>query len=643
MSIAKMKKLEVWTLEQYSAGLTSELIKLRCVAVDTVLLTEGKTYRYDVSAEKRRFEKERDEVAQAIEAVKPFFTGKSPLIKKKQHADITLYDGSNEAALAPSGGGAGDTAGERGEELGRELASLRAELSSVSAWRELSVPLGGVKTSKTVSVIGTVPSSVSDKLIEEKIAGLPIAFSQVSSSSSARFMLFMVYGDAPDTVVRRLSPSGFVKAEFPGVEETAAEYRKKLSAKISETESELKSVTDVLKDNAVLISDFEMLWDLRETYVAEAEVREKLACTSECVLLKGWIPEKKAADAEKILSSKKCAFEFSDPSEDDDVPVLLENNRFARNFEWVIGMYSLPKYGSFDPTFIMSVCYSILFSMMFSDVGYGLLMVLGGFLLPKVLGLEEKTARAFRMFGFCGIFCMVSGVLFGGYFGDLPLAIIRFANPGAELPATLALLVDPVIDPMTFMIVGLAVGFCHLIAGQVIKFILVLKTSVFDAICDYAFYWIIYAGIIMLILVPGNAGLYTAGAGAFLVILTAGRKEKNILMKPVKGLLGLYGLVNFGSDVISYARILALALSGTVLAQVFNILATFSNAPAFVCIGTPIILIVGHILNLALSALSAFVHTSRLQYVEFFGKFYEDGGRPYIPAIPSGKYTTIEK
>ena len=125
-------------------------------------------------------------------------------------------------------------------------------------------------------------------------------------------------------------------------------------------------------------------------------------------------------------------------------------------------------------------------------------------------------------------------------------------------------------------------------------------------------------------------------------MLTAGRKEKKLLMKPLKGLLGLYGLVNFGSDIISYARILAIALSGTVLAQVFNILATYSRSPGFVLIGTPVILIIGHILNLALSALSAFVHTSRLQYVEFFGKFYIDGGRPYQPSIPSGKYSISE-
>jgi len=637
-----MKKLEVWTLEQYSSGLSSALVKQRCVDVDTVPLTEGKTSRYDVSADKRRFEKERDEAAAAIAAVTPYIKGKAPLFKKKQHTDITEFDGSGKAKLAASAASAVVSCKDRLDVLNKELISVDATIGSVRMWEPLTLPLKGVKTNKTVSQLGTLPANISDEVIEEKLSGLDAAFNEVAAGNTSRFMLFFIVGDSSDALIRRLSPIGFTKTDFPGVEKTASEYLIELEIKKSELEKERRECEELLRDNASLASDFELLWDLRNTYLAETQLREKLACTGECVLLKGWIPEKKLDDIEELLSNSRCAYEISDPSPDDDVPVLLENKKFARNFEWIISMYSLPRYGSYDPTFIMSICYAILFSLMFSDVGYGLLMILGGFLLPKLLGLEEKTARAFRMFGICGIFCMISGVLFGGYFGDLPLAMIKFANPDAVLPKSLALLVDPVLEPTTFMIVGLAVGFVHLVTGQAIKFALTFKTSPVDAICDYAFYWIIYAGIIVMVLVPGNAGLYITAAGAILVIFTAGRKEKNILMRPIKGLLGLYGLVNFGSDIISYARILAIALSGTVLAQVFNILATFSRAPAFVCIGTPLILIVGHILNLALSALSAFVHTSRLQYVEFFGKFYEDGGRPYLPAVPSGKYTTIE-
>lgn len=643
MAIVRMKKLEIWTLEQFSADLSRELVKKRCVDVDVVPLTEGKTSRYDLSSELRRYEKERDAAASAISAVTPYFNGKAPLFKKKKRIDITEYTDSDDAKAALSAAEKVNATVSAMESLRADLKSVETEIMSVSPWKELPLPLLGVKTATSVSLIGSVPSPVGDSQIEEKLGETAAAFSQIGLTSQSRQLLFYVMGDSPDSVIRKLSPLGFSAADFSGIDMKASLYLEKLVSKKEELEGRLSECEKTLAENAAFKDSFELLWDVAGTRVAETEIAGRLACTGECVMLSGWVPEKKADEIAALLSDSKCAYEISDPGPDDDVPVLLENNRFARNFEWVIGMYSLPKYGSYDPTFIMSICYSVLFSMMFSDVGYGILMMLGGFLLPAIMELEEKTARAFRMFGICGIFCAVSGVLFGGYFGDLPLAIMRFANPDAELPKTLAIIVDPVLEPMTFMIIGLVVGFCHLVTGQAIKFALVWKESPFDAICDYAFYWVIYAGIIIKILIPGNAGLIVAGVGAAAVILTAGRKEKKLIMKPLKGFLGLYGLVNFGSDIISYARILAIALSGTVLAQVFNILATYSRSPAFVIIGTPIILIVGHILNLALSALSAFVHTSRLQYVEFFGKFYTDGGRPYLPAVPSGKYSTIEK
>ena len=375
-----------------------------------------------------------------------------------------------------------------------------------------------------------------------------------------------------------------------------------------------------------------MSWDVEMTKYREAELRMKMAATGNCVMIAGWVPEDRRDSVEKLLASSEVAYEFREPEDGERVPVALENNFFARNFEWVISMYSLPAYGTYDPTFVMAVWYCVLFAMMFADVGYGLLLIVGGFLLPKILHLKKSTARAFNMFAWCGVASVVAGVLFGGYFGDLPKAL------GLVSADSLALAVDPVKDPMIFMIVGFAVGFLHLVTGQIVSFAIKWKKSKTDAVFDHVFYWLIYLGIILIIVAPAPYGYFVAGAGALGVILTAGRHEKNVFMRLPKGFLGLYGLVNFGSDVISYSRILAIALSGAVLGSVFNILATMSPAPAFRIVGMPLILIIGHILNLALSALSAFVHTSRLQYVEFFGKFYVDGGRPYDPFVPSGKF-----
>lgn len=641
MSVAKMKKLDVFTIEPYSADLAASLVKLRCVDIEATALREGVTSRYDASEDRISSERRRDRVGQAIAAVAPYVKKKKKMFAPKQKADLSAFASSSACGITYNAAEAVCDAVARRAGIDKEIAAVESSERAAAPWLELDFPLEGVSTQKTSTVIGSVPPHVTDSLLESKLEDEDCAFMRIGAPPTNR-LLFFCPSDGTDALVRKLAPLGFVEAVFPDGTGTAAEEMKRLGAKKKELEAESASIESLLSESAMLTDNFEILWDLEQTKVREAELRERFARTSECVQLSGFVPEKNAEKVEDLLKRSECAYEFSDPDPEEGAPVLLENNRFARNFEWVVAMYSLPRYGTYDPTFIMSICYSILFSIMFADVGYGLLLALGGFILPRVLHLGDSTSRAFRMFGICGIFCIVTGVLFGGYFGDLPLAFIRSADPGAEIPKTLAIIVDPTIDPMKFLIIGLAVGFVHLVTGQVIKFALVWKKSKLDAIFDYAFFWIIYTGIILMILVPNNIGLYVAGAGAVLVVLTAGRKEKNLLMRLPKGLLGLYGLVNFGSDIISYARILAIALSGTVLAQVFNILATFSRSPVFMIIGTPIILLIGHILNLALSALSAFVHTSRLQYVEFFGKFYEDGGKPFTPAVPSSKYTVQE-
>jgi len=254
------------------------------------------------------------------------------------------------------------------------------------------------------------------------------------------------------------------------------------------------------------------------------------------------------------------------------------------------------------------------------------------------------------MFGYCGISCAVFCVLFGAYFGDLPLAIMRnmMGIPEAELPnlallgssaANVAVLFDPLQNPMGFLVVSLGIGAIHLIAGMAVKFYILCRDGhPLDAILDIGAYWLLFAGIVMIFLLP-TAGVWVAVAAVVLIVLTHGRSEKNPVMKLLKGLLGIYDLISYVSDLLSYSRILALGLAAGVIAQVVNILGTMGGASVGGFIGLVIAFVVGHLLNIAINVLGTFVHTSRLQYIEFFGKFYEDGGIPFEPAVPSEKYT----
>jgi V/A-type H+-transporting ATPase subunit I len=320
------------------------------------------------------------------------------------------------------------------------------------------------------------------------------------------------------------------------------------------------------------------------------------------------------------------------------VPILLQNNGFAANFEWVLGMYSYPKYGSFDPTFVMSIFYFIIFGIMFADVGYGLLLVLGCFGGIKLLKPREGMRRFLAMFGYCGISSIVWGLILGAYFGDLPKMFIS-KMLGLAPPEKVALWFDPIEDPMTFLVLSLAVGAVHLIGGMAVQFYLLCRAGKpLDALMDVGSWWVLFAGIALLVIKP-DIGLWVLIAGLACIILTQGRHKKGILGKLFGGVGKLYDLVSYMSDLLSYSRILALGLASAVIAQVVNILGTLNGGTVVGYMMFILVFIIGHGLNLVINVLGTFVHTSRLQYIEFFNKFYVDGGRPFKPAMPADLYT----
>lgn len=256
--------------------------------------------------------------------------------------------------------------------------------------------------------------------------------------------------------------------------------------------------------------------------------------------------------------------------------------------------------------------------------------------------------RFLCMFGYCGISCIIFGVLFGAYFGDFPLAFLQNVMGVApqDLPrlsllpseaANVAVLFDPIQNPMAFLVLSIGVGALHLIAGMAVKaWILCRRGKILDALFDIVAYWVLFAGIGTLFF-NQRVGIILLSVGGGIVFLTAGRRKKGFFGKLLGGFLGLYSLINFASDLLSYSRILALGLAAGVISQVVNLLATMSNGfIGFILM--ILIFTVGHLLNLAINLLGTFVHTSRLQYIEFFGKFYEDGGTPFQPMAPSDRY-----
>lgn len=639
MSVTVMKKLTLFACRGDSEEILSKLVKLRCVELKkSDPDPEDAEFLSSCDSADRRLELEGRiaRIEAAISVLSPYSRKKFSLVKPKIEADLDEFK---------SGGGYDEALRtlERLEAILAEEKECRAAIAaaaegvqSLTPWAESDVPLEFRGTERTFLIRGSFPQTVDLAAVNGALDETYAFVQRVSEDSHGIYATVIGLRESENEVMRLLVGFGFNRREEAqtGMPGRLLEAAKKQGREAKERLEELKALTAALAED---LDGLKILYDYEKTELEKAQKRSLVACSDSTELWTGWVPEDKVAKLTSIFDTYSCAYEFSDPTEEDDVPVLLKNNRFAENFEWVVSLYSLPRYGSFDPTFIMSICYAFLFGIMFADVGYGLVMILVGFLVPKLLNPSPWANRFFRSFGYCGIACIVMGVLFGGYFGDLPLAIWRWYSD--DVPKSLAIIADPVLDSLLFMIIGIAVGAVHLIVGMIIKFNIVRKQeSWLTAILDVGSWWVLFAGIGLVFVLP-SIGLWVLIAGAVGIFMGGAVAEKNWMKKPFTGLLRFYDVINYASDLLSYSRILALGLTSAVIAQVVNILGTMMgpSIPGFIVL--VIAFVLGHALNIGLNVMGTFVHSARLQYVEFFGKFFEDGGRAFDPVKPTSKYT----
>ncbi len=651
MSVSKMKKLTVFAHKREESEIIKKLVRLRCVDIspaDSDKVLSCAVYNCD----KLRMELESSvaDINEATTVLNKYQKRTGGLFKSKTsvNSESFVRDGYEKQARF--------TVSETLATISRQSAIkaeiARAEAMAVSAvpYTEHDLPLGLAGTERTEIILGALPSGTDLKTLGHRLADIGAVARILLSDNTGIYISVICHRDDTADIMSALMEYGFIRATFKGVERTAKAYIAEMRKKTAELSEEYSSLEDKLAALADNLCSVEILYDIEQTDLNCTLAKQKMITTESVVVLTGWIPEFFESKVISVLEKYDCAYDIAEPEENENPPILLQNNGFASNFEWVLGMYSYPAYGRFDPTFIMSICYFIIFGIMFADAGYGLLLILACFGGVKLLKPSQSMERFLKMFGYCGISCVVFGILFGAYFGDLPLAIMRniMGIPEAELPnlallggsaANLAILFDPLQNPMGFLLISLGVGAVHLIAGMAVKFVILCREGqAIDAILDIGAYWVLFAGLGLLFVVPAVGKWVLIGAAA-VIVLTHGRQEKNIVMKLLKGLLGLYDLISYASDLLSYSRILALGLAAGVIAQVVNILATMGGPSVGGFIVLVIAFIIGHLLNMVINVLGTFVHTSRLQYIEFFNKFYEDGGVAFEPVTPSDKYT----
>ncbi|MBQ6899820.1 MAG: V-type ATP synthase subunit I [Firmicutes bacterium] len=512
------------------------------------------------------------------------------------------------------------------------------EIQGMEPWVSLDLPMEVSSTETSVIVRGTMPAAADPGQVQaalEAEAEMAELFT-VSSDKSFHYMVLVSHKEQLEKAQAVLRPLGFTvmnAGEFRGTPAQIIEEGKKAIAAWDEEESECR---EQLASMGVHRQALKLRFDAMSAEIAQAEAESRLLCTESVSILEGWVP---AADEPKLaalLEKYDCAYDTEDPAEDEypQVPVLLKNSVLTRSLNAVTEMYSLPAYDGIDPNPYMTPFFIFFYGMMMADMGYGILMVLICLLVLKLKKPARGMRNFFELFLWCGFATIAWGAVTGGFFGDAPLQVAKILNPDTTFTG-LPSLINPLEDTVMILVGSVALGFVHIITGTVIGFVDNIKRGEWKtAINDQVAWWVVFAGIGCLVL---GLGPWVLALGGALVVLGSFLTNQGI--GKVTGLFGaLYNNVTgYFGDLLSYARLMALMLAGSVIAQVFNTLGAIpGNIIVFL-----IISIAGNALNLGLNLLGCFVHDLRLQCLEFFGKFYKDGGIPFRPLNIQTKYVSI--
>ena len=430
---------------------------------------------------------------------------------------------------------------------------------------------------------------------------------------------------------------GFAPSAAAGLSGTAQENIKNLELKLKELEREKKEQTEQIAEAALKRDELELCADRLLTKTGRAENSERLLCTQATFSLEGWVPQAMEKQLGNVLANFHCAWECSVPSKEEaeEVPVNLRNNALTSPYSMLTEMYNLPSYNGIDPNPFLMIFFSMFFGIILADLGYGMLLFFGALLYKTKAKPKGAQTRAVGLLMICGASTMLFGLLSGSFFGDAISKLAGMYGHTVSIPA----LIDPLNNPLQVLIGALAIGFVQLIIGTAINgYMLIRDGQWLDAIFDVGSLWLFFGGIAL-----GALGVtwYVAIAGAVMIVATQGRSSPSIGGKIGNGIFGLYSVASgwFG-DVLSYCRLMALMLAGAVIASVFNTLGAMTGS----IIAFIILFILGQSLNLALSLIGAFVHSLRLQYLEFFGKFYREGGKAFRPlAVKTNYFNIIEE
>lgn len=525
-----------------------------------------------------------------------------------------------------------------------EQGKLRAQKAALTPWLELDIPLETTGTREVSATFGAVMSTVALDTVKQALeeAAELVEVIPAGKDREFQYVLILCHRSAEETAFETLKKFGFSRSSLRGWTGTARENTDRLEGELRRLEGELEAAKSAIAALVPHREDIKLCIDRMTQEIQREEYKGRLLQSQATIFFEGWVPAENLPALEKVLGQYPAAWEANDPAPEEypQVPIKLKNNKLTRPLNMVTNMYVLPAYDGVDPNPLMAPFFIFFFGLMMADMGYGILMVAAALVVIYKMKPKDGMADFAGLLLLCGISTFLMGALTGGFFGDFIPQIAKIINPASTL--ALPALFTPLNDTLAILIGSLVLGLIQIITGMIISVVRKVQTGdVADAIWSEVTWWIILGGAALAILGIGSVGGYPVVLIVGLVMLVIGSTRNAKGFGKLTALIGAVynGATGFFSDILSYARLMALMLAGSVIAQVFNTLGSVTGN----VVGFVIISFIGNMLNFALNLLGCYVHDLRLQCLEFFGRFYKEGGKPFRPLFIHTKYVDIKE
>ncbi|MDF2653833.1 MAG: ntpI [Bacillota bacterium] len=640
MAIVKMKRLNLLSLAEDKDNLLKHLQRAGCVEIielDSELADQKWTAlikREESALSNAKYRAA--SVTTAFDTLRKYASVKQGIfVERKEIREEIFCDKNYQASIFEKAEAINGCSRQLGQ-ISSQKNRLESQRLGLLPWNSINLDLSLRETEFTRIIFGVCPAVISLEELQKNLAEQELAAAcfHASSDKEQHYLLLLYHKEEAEKVTEVLRPFSFNQAALKDITGSAEANINMIDMQIAELERRKENLEAEIVSYLCFRHDLQVCIDQMAQELAKEEARSRLATTGTLIYLKGWIPAPDVHKLEAELNSFACAMEILDPDEEEVPPTQLRNRKWIRSMDMVTEMYSLPAYGGIDPNPLIFPFFTIFYGMMFGDVAYGIVLIVLSQIVIRRFHPKGVLGNILQLATICGISAAVWGFLSGSIFGDA-ISVVAEKFLGMEDFVLYVPVLDPLTDPLKILYLSVIMGAVQLFVGMCIHIYMCFRDGhPLDALFDVGSWWLLFGGIAVFVL-KGTPLVLFAGIAA--LILTQGRAKKGVVSKLLGGIASLYNITSWLGDILSYTRLMALMLATTVIASVVNILGSLpGNIFAFL-----VIFVFGHTFNMGINVIGTYVHTARLQYLEYFSKFYVSGGRPFKPFKYDTRYVDI--